>query len=107
MITEDIIMAFDLLEKVFTAANTAERISATRRTCTSVTFQIKRGNSNAVQIAPKTFVTGKGFELVKPEADKQLPEKSYTSSGKEGIDLYDWYAMGAQNEGINIIIDEF
>jgi hypothetical protein len=100
-------MSFKLIEKVFDAANTAERVCAAHQTCTSVKFQIKRGNSNAVQIAPETFATGKGIELVKPTADEKLDDKEFTSPGREGIDLYDWFAMGAQGEGINIIIEEF
>ena len=100
-------MSFRLIEKVFDAGNTAERLSADHQTCTSVKIQTKRGNSNKVEIAPGEFLTGKGFELVKPTADEKLDEMEFTSPGREGIDLYDWYGMGAQNEGVNIIIEEF
>lgn len=98
---------FTLLEKVFSATATPERISATSQTCTSVKFQVKRSNSNAVQIAPGSFATGKGFELVKPTSDAQLSEEEFSSPGREGINLYEWYAMGTSGEGINIIIEEF
>jgi hypothetical protein len=100
-------MAFDLIEKVFAQTGVSEQIVVASRTCSSVTFQAKRGNSNACQIAPETFVTGKGYELVKPTADEKLPEKEFTSPGREGINLSTWYGMGTAGEGINIIIEEF
>lgn len=99
-------MSFTLLEKVLGSGN-AEPLSATSRTVTRLIIQAKRGNSNALQIAPGSFVTGKGIELVKPTADATLSGLDLTSSERNGIDLSQWYIIGTSGEGVNMLIDEF
>jgi hypothetical protein len=100
-------MSYRTIEKVLASA-AAEPISDVSLPVTSALIQIKRSNSHALEISIGSFVTGMGHELPKPTADAQLPELLLsTQQGVQGIDLKDWYVMGTQGEGINILVEEF
>lgn len=105
-------MAFKSLEIVFAQTGVPQRFSADSLPVTTFTVQVKRANSNSSQIAPvnqgeAAMATGKAFELAKPTADQQLPEKEITSKGGNCIDLQNWFAMGTATEGLNVIYEEW
>ena len=100
-------MAFTLLEKEL-ASTSPERLSATRLKVTHAIVQAQRANAAAIQLAPQTFATGKGYELPKPVADTKLGEIVIRPSlGAESVDLYDWFALGSANDGLTIIYETY
>lgn len=102
-------MSFRIVEKVMGSGSVAEPISVTSLPVSSARIQVKRANSNAMEISPvAAFVAGKGYELVAPTSAAQLPELPLsTNQGVQGIDLSLWYIRGTQGEGVNIIIEEY
>lgn len=99
-------MALTLLEKVLTGS-TAEPLAAASRKVQSVYAQVKRANTHAMEWGPGTFATGKGFELLTPAADTQLPDFYVEAKGNNDLDLADIHILGTAGEGVNIIIDEY
>jgi hypothetical protein len=101
-------MAWKKLEKVIDAADTAEQFTTDSIPCSQFIVQVKSSNSAAVQIAPETFATGEGYELVAPSPGAQLPERHIESKeGHNNLNLLHWYVMGGQGQGINIFYEEF
>lgn len=96
---------FVILEKVLGSTD-SEPLSDISYPCARVIIQAKRSNSNAIQIAPGTVATGVAYELPKPTADVQLPELPIKPQyGTQCIDLKDWSALGAQGEGVNLLVE--
>lgn len=100
-------MSFRLEAKVLTGAS-AEALSSTDLMVNRAIVQVKRSNSNKMEIAPESFTTGAGYELLAPAANEKLAEYIIESQpGAQGINLAKWYILGTAGEGVNIIAEEF
>jgi hypothetical protein len=100
-------MGFKIAEKVFATAG-AEPLSATSITAARALVQVKRSNSNAVELGPADMTTGKGIELAAPESGKPLDSRELVSSnGGNTVDLSTIYGLGSIGEGVNIYYEEY
>ncbi len=92
---------FKLLEKVL-ASTAAEPLVAVSTKCSRVIIQAQRANAALVEVGDGTLATGKGIELLKPQANQILDRVELISAGVgNNIDLKDVYLIGSAADGVN------